>query len=373
MGAPSASEIRAHLDDDRHQRSYWKAIGLFVIVFGAYLLSLVGAIVAPWYLKPFLIVANGVTIGILFVIGHDSCHRTYSPSRTLDGWIGRLSFLPSLWMFSAWRLLHNYFHHGFTCLRDKDTSWHPCSWSEFKQSNRTRKWLTRHTKSWAGCATHWIFEVWWLRSFSLSKRDWEFLSKRRFEYYLDYVLVVGFFLTEVALISYVSWNQPGTNGMAGAMLAVLAYLVIPFWIYSFLAGLVTMVQHTHPKSIWFKDKQEWNFFASQISDTVHFKFPFPINKIFLDVMEHNAHHVDTSIPLYNLIGQQRALEEAYPEHITIENFSITTINRIFKTCQLYDYDKHCWVSFDGQRTTEPVDLNDLVPGAQINTAPSSLN
>jgi omega-6 fatty acid desaturase (delta-12 desaturase) len=125
--------------------------------------------------------------------------------------------------------------------------------------------------------------------------------------------------------------------------------------------LVTLVQHTHPTTVWFADQREWSFFGSQIEGTVHFKFPFPIDKIFLDVMEHHAHHVDTMIPLYNLIGQQRNLEEAYPDNIVVEEFSIATVSRLLNTCQLYDFERHRWLNFQGQPTTPAIDLDKLSP------------
>jgi hypothetical protein len=45
------------------------------------------------------------------------------------------------------------------------------------------------------------------------------------------------------------------------------------------------------------------------------------------------------------------LEEAYPE-VLVERFSVPYLGRALPTCQLYAYDKHSWLDFDGKTTTE---------------------
>ena len=64
-------------------------------------------------------------IARLFVIGHDACHGSYTPSKVLNGWIGRIAFLPSLTPFSLWDVGHNLAHHGFTNLKGRDYVWTP--------------------------------------------------------------------------------------------------------------------------------------------------------------------------------------------------------------------------------------------------------
>ncbi|MEO8620647.1 MAG: hypothetical protein ABI625_06255 [bacterium] len=71
-------------------------------------------------------------------------------------------------------------------------------------------------------------------------------------------------------------------------------------------------------------------------------------------MEHTAHLVDTRVPLYNLTGAQDALERAYgEENVITEKFSFAEMSRVFRTCQLYDYASHRWLTFDGVPTTAP--------------------
>ena len=66
-------------------------------------------------------------IARLFVIGHDACHGSYTPNKTLNKWIGRIAFLPSLTPYSLWEIGHNLAHHGFTNLKGRDYVWTPFS------------------------------------------------------------------------------------------------------------------------------------------------------------------------------------------------------------------------------------------------------
>src|SRR5690348_2524314 len=67
----------------------------------------------------------GVGIAMLFVVGHDACHGSFTPSRRLNWWIGRLAFLPSLTPFIGWEIGHNQTHHVYTNLKGRDYVWAP--------------------------------------------------------------------------------------------------------------------------------------------------------------------------------------------------------------------------------------------------------
>src|ERR1700738_4314392 len=53
----------------------------------------------------------GAAIAMLFVVGHDACHGSFTASQRLNLWIGRIAFLPSLTPFRAWEFGHNQTHH----------------------------------------------------------------------------------------------------------------------------------------------------------------------------------------------------------------------------------------------------------------------
>ncbi len=51
--------------------------------------------------------ATGLVISRLFILGHDACHQSLTRHRTLNRWLGRLIFLPSLTPYSLWEVGHN--------------------------------------------------------------------------------------------------------------------------------------------------------------------------------------------------------------------------------------------------------------------------
>jgi len=82
------------------------------LVLGVSIASLL--FVEAWWVKVFASLVAALWIARLFVIGHDACHGSYTPNKTLNKWIGRIAFLPSLTPYSLWEIGHNLAHHGFT-------------------------------------------------------------------------------------------------------------------------------------------------------------------------------------------------------------------------------------------------------------------
>ena len=66
-------------------------------------------------------------------------------------------------------------------------------------------------------------------------------------------------------------------------------------------------------------------------------------------MEHTAHHVDMSVPLYNLKAAQNRLEELLPNRIVVQSFSWRWYFDVARTCKLYDFENKAWLDFDGNK------------------------
>ena len=64
--------------------------------------------------------ACGLAAGLLFVVGHDACHQSFTPSRLLNRILGQVAFLATYHPFSCWDLGHNRVHHRFTNLATED-------------------------------------------------------------------------------------------------------------------------------------------------------------------------------------------------------------------------------------------------------------
>ena len=135
---------------------HWLALAIFAVDLLLYAFCLYGALhfADSWRGWCFGL-AEGACIAMLFVVGHDACHGSFTASRTLNAWIGRVAFLPSLTPFRTWELGHNQTHHVYTNLKPLDYVWAPFSKTEFDRLPHWRRWLERvyRTRSGSGDST----------------------------------------------------------------------------------------------------------------------------------------------------------------------------------------------------------------------------
>ena len=145
-------------------------------------------VVDSWWVKVFASLVAALWIARLFVIGHDACHGSYTPNKTLNKWIGRIAFLPSLTPFSLWEIGHNLAHHGFTNLKGRDYVWTPYSPSEFANLSWVRRALERIYRSGFGQGVYYMIEMWWKKLFFPGRKH---VTTRRLSYTFDSLLVAG--------------------------------------------------------------------------------------------------------------------------------------------------------------------------------------
>ena len=157
------------------------------LVLGVAIASLL--VVEPWWVKVFASLVAAVWIARLFVIGHDACHGSYTPNKTLNKWIGRIAFLPSLTPFSLWEGGHNLAHHGFTNLKGRDYVWTPYSPLEFARLPWGRRQLERVYRSGVGQGVYYMIEMWWKKLFFPGRKH---VTTRRASHTVDSCLVTGF-------------------------------------------------------------------------------------------------------------------------------------------------------------------------------------
>lgn len=115
----------------------------------------------------------GLGIAMLFVVGHDACHGSFTSRRRWNAVIGRLAFVPSLTPFSAWDIGHNRTHHVYTNLKSKDYVWAPLSKAEYDDFSWRRRLLERAYRTPPGVGLYYAVEIWWKRLFfpaSVSRR-----------------------------------------------------------------------------------------------------------------------------------------------------------------------------------------------------------
>src|SRR5882757_2143249 len=233
------------------------------LVLGVAIASLL--VVEAWWIKVFASLVAALWIARLFVIGHDACHGSYTPNKTLNKWIGRIAFLPSLTPYSLWEVGHNLAHHGFTNLKGRDYVWTPYSPSEFARLPWMRRQLEHIYRSGVGQGVYYMVEMWWKKLFFPGRKH---VTTRRTSHLIDSFLVAGF--------------------------------AVPFFLWNCLMGFVIYVQHTHPRVAWYERRDEWSANAGYATTTVHIKLMRPLDGLIHYILEHGAHHVNMGIPLYRL-------------------------------------------------------------------------
>lgn len=319
---------------------------VFLLLFDYSLLlaALAGTVLAgAWWLKLACGLAAGFVTGRLFIIGHDACHQSLTPHRRLNHWLGRIAFLPSLTPYSLWEVGHNVVHHGYTNLKGFDFVWAPLTAEEYAALSPRQRLLDRIYRSGWAPGLYYMVEIWWKRMFFPSRRQ---MPTRRRVFLLDNLLVTGFALLWVGAM----WAAAVATGQS--LLLVLAMgVVAPFLFWCAMIGFVVYVHHTHTAVSWHDDRGDWSRAQPFVSTTVHLTFPLAIGSVLHHIMEHTAHHVDMTIPLYRLKQAQAKLEEMLPQRIIIQRFSWRWYFDTARRCKLYDFARQCWTDYQGRPTS----------------------
>ena len=287
--------------------------------------------------------AMGFTIGRLFIIGHDACHQSLTPHRGLNKWIGRIAFLPSLTTFSLWDIGHNVVHHGYTNLKGFDFVWAPLTQEEFAKLSWRGRWLDRAYRSGWAPGLYYMIEIWWKKMVFPSAKE---MPTRRPIFVKDSLLITAFAAIWVA--GSVAAALVTEQSVA---LVVFCSVVVPFLFWCAMIGFVVYVHHTHVKVSWHNEKSAWMKAQPFVSTTVHLTFNFNMGAMMHHIMEHTAHHVDMSIPLYKLKQAQAKLEEMLPGRIIVQPFSWRWYFQTARDCKLYDFTRECWTDFTGKKTS----------------------
>jgi acyl-lipid omega-6 desaturase (Delta-12 desaturase) len=343
---PGPSEVRGQIAEERRVRALIPGWASFLLAMAAWLGLLAGIVVAPWWAKILLGIASGITIGILFINGHDACHGILLPKRWMNRLTGRLCLLPALHPYTAWTHNHNGLHHAFTNLKEKDPGFPPLDLPEYRALSWLGRLHYRCCRTWWGLGLLYLTEMWW---------KWEVMPsaerapRNPRAYRLDRLLVAVFAVAWIGgLIAagYLFDENP--------IVLVATGFVLPQFVWNWLIGFIILQQHTHPKVAWYSelDFPAPSYYMMQIEATPHLTFPAPFRFLMRNVMEHTAHHADPSVPLYRLAEAQKELEREYRRDIVRVIWTPGLFLRTLRVCRLYDYAGHRWIDYDGTPLTE---------------------
>ena len=344
---PKACELRALTTSSQPLASTRVGVGYAIADYLLYYGGAAAAVVSPWWLVKLVGVGvAGFAASMLFALGHDAAHGTLVASRRMNRFLATLCFLPSWYLHTPWIRAHNHLHHGWTNVAEGDYSWRPVSPDQYRSMPRWRRLIERFYRSWWALWLHSIVEIWWKHIAMPRDSDRRYLDARQVN--LERLLMIAFVAAHVACGWLVA---PGWSTIAGGpamspWLIVAAVVIAPWWIFQVMFSIVTFLHHTHPQIPWYRTKRESSFFAGQVQGTVHVELPTWVERLLHNITVHNAHHVDARIPFRDLPDAQRRIESAFTSEVRVERWSMRSFIAVSRTCQLYDYDAHRWVTFD---------------------------
>jgi len=337
---PHRKEIRSWLAPIS-SRSTARALALVLLDVALFAAGLAATVLARHPVVQVLAgVATGLVISRLFILGHDACHQSLTRHRALNRWLGRIVFLPSLTPYSLWEVGHNVVHHGYTNLRGFDFVWQPRSLDEFRALPAWRRGLERVYRSGWAPWLYYLIEIWWTRMFFPSRAT---MPTRRPVFASDCWLVSAFAIAWLAgLVAAASATQQS------ALWLLTVGFALPFIVWNGMIGFVVYVHHTHLGVAWYEDKASWSASQPFVSTTVHLTFRSAMGTVLHHIMEHTAHHVDMSVPLYRLKRAQALLESKLAGAIVVQPFSWRWYADTARRCKLYDFKARCWTDFSGR-------------------------
>ncbi len=343
---PGVEQIRSQIDEESRIKAILPGLATIVVPLIIWIATFIGIIFLPWWAKIILGVVNGLTIAVMFLSGHDAAHGSLFPKRWMNRLAGSMSLLPALHPYSAWVHTHNGLHHGFTNIKEKDPGFPPLNHEEYKKLSFLGRLSYRVGRTWYGMA--WLyFKDMWIK--------WEFFPdvkrapKNPKAFLRDRIKVTLFALS---WIGGLAWASVETEQNLWLLLGCGFFL--PQFVWNWFIGFIIFQQHTHPRVAWYSelDSPSPVFFQLQLHATPHIIFPFIARFIMRNIMEHTAHHVDPSVPLYCLSEAQKALEHSYRREIVRILWSPLSFLKVLRTCKIYDYASHRWLDYDGNPMTE---------------------
>jgi omega-6 fatty acid desaturase (delta-12 desaturase) len=325
--------VRAAFSPEVYERSNAKAFGWLAFDVALYAVLLAGVYVVPGILLKLLLgVLLGVAVALLFVWAHDAAHGALFGFTGTAEVLGSIAMLPSINMYRLWIYGHNKAHHGFTSFTMIDWIWAPKSPEQYQASSRWSRFVYRVERSLPGCAVHYVLRVWWPAMVTFRPPK----DVRKRNHFTRSRLVTLAYVVVASVLAFL---------FAGGIGGVIAAVVVPWVVFTYLLAFAVYLHHTHPSLPFFDQRDEWCASIGQVACSTIVRTPKVFETLTHGILVHTPHHVDTKIPFYRLQRAAADLQPVVGDHMLEYRFTWSDVRQIFKTCQLYDYRAKTWYRF----------------------------
>lgn len=324
--------VRESIPDSCYRRSTAKALGWFAFDLALYIaaLSLVFAARHPVAQLLGGVLAGGA-VAVMFVWAHDAAHGALFRSKLVSEVLGTLLMLPSMNMYRLWSYGHNKVHHGFTSFSPIDWIWRPLTPGEYESKSSWARFVYRRERSVLTCGLHYLLRVWWTGMVRFKPR----YKRHRLGFTLSKLGTLVF----ASSLSYAAWTT------AGGLVGVIAAVIVPFLVFTYVIAFFVYIHHTHPAVPFFDVRDEWCATIGQVFCSTVVRCSRVTELLTHRILVHVPHHVDVRVPFYQLAPAYEAIKADWGPYLHEYRFSWSAIRSIFRSCQLFDFETKTWHRF----------------------------
>ena len=322
---------------------------IFCVDFTVFWLAVAGAVLLPeLWMRILASAVAGFKQANFIVLAHDAAHGNMARNPRLSMFIALCTLTPCFFNYRVWIWDHHRFHHPYPS-SFMNEAWRPLSLDEWRSASWGRRLRERIYRApimvnfglYLLAVREQVIREYWRTNDPAERR----LAVRYYAVLFAYIAVYWGTLLAAPLYSGI-----------GSLEAWLLGFAVPFFIFNVMFGFATYFQHTHVALPWYRrptladpfDRQEF-MAAAQI-------FPGWFSAINYHIFYHVVHHVHPRIPVWRLKEAFADLQRMVGGALVVDRFTLRFFFDTLQRCKLYDYEHHCWLSFDGKRTTAPISL-----------------
>jgi omega-6 fatty acid desaturase (delta-12 desaturase) len=269
-----------------------------------------------WYIVPLL----SLLILRNFIIFHDCCHNSYTPSYWFNEVLGTILGMFVLTPFS-WKYSHNT-HHLTNGNMDNKFEFH---FNELHFVTK-KEYDSYHiiTKTIFNIATYPIV------FFSIAP-FWVFFISHRFSHYSNGISHTIINNLGIAIMLYIFHS-----------FGILFNYLLAIYFTSVIGVMLFHCQHTFNTPYIVKKNEDWNMNDSGLKGSSYILIPFWLRYFTNGIEYHHIHHLNSKIPSYNL---HRYHNEVVSTSDKFENIVVLTMwdcyNNLF--LRLFDEENNCYI------------------------------